>query len=370
MKKDHILKTFFYIIYLIALTEIILRVPIVYERIFSNYEVRFPPIKVFLSKSQPDKEVLYFFFDKDSKVEFNYPIYKFFRKKINKIDININSYGFRGKKITENKSANTKRIIFLGDSFTFGWGLSDEETYPEKICKQLSQITNDLKFECVNLAMPGNNIFNSYQIFLNIALKFNPDIVIFGQNINDVESTLIQFDDTKNQLFINNRIADLFDGAPYNLGYEDNILGFSYLYRLFDFLIFAYKAKKEAIKYYNEIYTEKNLYYLNQNINSLIELKNACEIRKINFLVLLFPIFYKLGDNYPFKNIHNFFHYIYFQNNIAYIDFYDYFKDMDDYKLWIHPKDKHPNNIATSLISNKTVDFLLRNNYLNIRRIK
>lgn len=81
MKKKHILNAFFYIIYLIALTEIILRIPIIYERIFSSYEVRFPPTKVYLNSSLTDKEVLYFFFNPYSKIEFSYPIYNLIEKK-------------------------------------------------------------------------------------------------------------------------------------------------------------------------------------------------------------------------------------------------------------------------------------------------
>lgn len=40
-------------------------------------------------------------------------------------------------------------VIFMGDSFTFGYGLSDEETFPSIYCKQLRR-------ECVNLGHPGS----------------------------------------------------------------------------------------------------------------------------------------------------------------------------------------------------------------------
>lgn len=365
MKKKHILNAFFYIIYLIALTEIILRIPIIYERIFSSYEVRFPPTKVYLNNSLTDKDVLYFFFNPDSQIEFNYPIYNLFEKKMKKIEIKTNNYGFRGKNFTEIKTDKTIRIIFLGDSYTFGWGLKDEETYPQKICNELSKtMTNNIQFECLNFAIPGNNIFNSYHIFMNIALKFKPDIVIFGQNINDVECNMLQYDSIKKQICMNERIADLFDGAPYNFKFEDDVLGFSYFYRLISFLIFSQRNTKETIEYYKELYTEKNWDFFNININSLIKLKIACELEDIYFLVLLFPIFYNLKDDYPFKNIHFFLREIYIKNNVSFIDFYEHFKDIDDYKLWVHPQDKHPNSLATSIISAKTVEFLLKNNYL------
>jgi hypothetical protein len=39
-------------------------------------------------------------------------------------------------------------VIFVGDSFTYGWGLSDEETFATIYCRSLH-------LECVNLGVPG-----------------------------------------------------------------------------------------------------------------------------------------------------------------------------------------------------------------------
>ncbi len=40
-------------------------------------------------------------------------------------------------------------VIFLGDSFTYGYGLSDEQTFPSLYCKRRN-------LACVNLGMPGS----------------------------------------------------------------------------------------------------------------------------------------------------------------------------------------------------------------------
>ena len=40
-------------------------------------------------------------------------------------------------------------VVFPGDSFTYGYGLSDEQTFASLYCKRLN-------LECVNLGIPGS----------------------------------------------------------------------------------------------------------------------------------------------------------------------------------------------------------------------
>ena len=49
--------------------------------------------------------------------------------KINHKPVRVNSHGTRGREFSVEKPPNTFRIVSLGDSKTFGWGLSEEETY-------------------------------------------------------------------------------------------------------------------------------------------------------------------------------------------------------------------------------------------------
>src|SRR6266404_2609660 len=49
--------------------------------------------------------------------------------KIGHKPVHINARGTRGREFQEKKSPNMLRILCLGDSRTFGWGLSEAETY-------------------------------------------------------------------------------------------------------------------------------------------------------------------------------------------------------------------------------------------------
>jgi len=62
---------------------------------------------------------------------------------------NINRYGFRG---TENRLL-PGQVAVIGDSFVFGWGVSDDETWPAKLQDHLSKTGAPLKV--YNLGRPG-----------------------------------------------------------------------------------------------------------------------------------------------------------------------------------------------------------------------
>jgi hypothetical protein len=49
--------------------------------------------------------------------------------------VHINSHGTRGPEFAAQKPAGTLRVLSLGDSRTFGWGLADDETYSRRLEK-------------------------------------------------------------------------------------------------------------------------------------------------------------------------------------------------------------------------------------------
>jgi len=57
--------------------------------------------------------------------------------KVDHKPVHVNSLGTRGPEFVAAKPAGTLRILSLGDSRTFGWGLTDEETYSRKLEKSL-----------------------------------------------------------------------------------------------------------------------------------------------------------------------------------------------------------------------------------------
>lgn len=62
--------------------------------------------------------------------------------KVDHRPVHINRLGTRGPEFQIEKPARTFRILSLGDSRTFGWGLADEETYSRRVEQLLNEFGN------------------------------------------------------------------------------------------------------------------------------------------------------------------------------------------------------------------------------------
>lgn len=94
----------------------------------------------------------------------------------------------RTSPITKEKPIKTKRIISIGDSFTWGWKVSNENTIPHQLETILNQNkSQDFdKIEVLNAGMTASTITNSYEGLKNYDVNFSPDVVILTFCENDI----------------------------------------------------------------------------------------------------------------------------------------------------------------------------------------
>lgn len=101
--------------------------------------------------------------------------------KVGHKSVRINSLGTRGPEFLAAKPPKTFRILSLGDSRTFGWGLSEEDTYSSLVAKQAQQILGDsTKVEIINAGVNAWSYAQMYVYFRDIGLAYNPDLVIIA----------------------------------------------------------------------------------------------------------------------------------------------------------------------------------------------
>jgi len=91
---------------------------------------------------------------------------KFFQNKTYR----INKLGLRGREVAEFKSAG--RIITLGNSCTFGWGVPLEDIYASRLEKNLNE-----RYEVINGAIPGYTSFQGKIFLQKDLIKLQPDFV-------------------------------------------------------------------------------------------------------------------------------------------------------------------------------------------------
>jgi len=100
------------------------------------------------------------------------------------VNIRINNYGFRGEDITLKKKPGMKRILVMGDSFTFGVGAEENETIPYLVEKYLKERAKFV--EVINAGIGGSSPLSNYLKARDEYLEFSPDIVIYFFDFSDL----------------------------------------------------------------------------------------------------------------------------------------------------------------------------------------
>lgn len=77
------------------------------------------------------------------------------------------------------------RIIGIGDSGMFGWGVNQGEEYMAVLRSNLNARADGPRFEVMHVAVPGYNTQLEVESLRVKGLKYNPDIVIVGWCDND-----------------------------------------------------------------------------------------------------------------------------------------------------------------------------------------
>ena len=76
------------------------------------------------------------------------------------------------------------RILFLGDSCTFGYGLPHDQTFVHQTELRLRQAFPSLSIECINGGVPGYTLFQGWRALETRGFALHPDAVVltFGWN--------------------------------------------------------------------------------------------------------------------------------------------------------------------------------------------
>jgi hypothetical protein len=151
--------------------------------------------------------------------------------------LNTNSRGLRGKQeFSYEKHSNKIRILILGDSFTFGDQVSDNETYSYYLQKMIPDA------EVINMGVHGYGHDQMLIYLKEEGVKYKPDIVILGFLSMDMSRNILQFRDYAKPKFVLTNDSIRITGYP--IPRPEDILQWNWIRpRLYDiWLILKHKA--------------------------------------------------------------------------------------------------------------------------------
>lgn len=101
-------------------------------------------------------------------------------------EVKINAHGLRDEEISYAKAADEKRILVLGDSVAFGWGVSQGETFSDRMEFLLREQAGE-RWQVINAGVNGYNT-EQEAAFLRIeGMRYSPDYVLLIYVSNDVD---------------------------------------------------------------------------------------------------------------------------------------------------------------------------------------
>jgi len=98
-----------------------------------------------------------------------------------------NAEGFRERRVPGAKPAGVMRIVVLGDSFTQGYGVEEDEAYPRVLERLLDARDPKRRYEVINLGVPGACTVDYVPNLRDVGLAYEPDLVLVGLMANDVQ---------------------------------------------------------------------------------------------------------------------------------------------------------------------------------------
>jgi hypothetical protein len=95
--------------------------------------------------------------------------------------------GIRAPAPALDKPAGSVRVVGIGDSVMFGWGVPYEQSYLPALEARLRAAAPERGWEIVNLAVPGYNTVMEVETLRVKGRRFKPDVVVVGYVWNDLD---------------------------------------------------------------------------------------------------------------------------------------------------------------------------------------
>ncbi len=101
------------------------------------------------------------------------------------VPVTINSRGWRDGEYSLKKPAGVRRIMVVGDSVTFGYGVKLEEMFAKLLERGLNS-RGPGRYEVISLGGAGGNTYSQSRIIKENVAIYDPDLVILAFNLNDI----------------------------------------------------------------------------------------------------------------------------------------------------------------------------------------
>jgi hypothetical protein len=258
------------------------------------------------------------------------------------VPVAINSHGLRDHEYSEQKPADVYRIVMLGDSTTFGWGVPLEETAAKILERDLNRtgIPGYARVEVLNAGVGNYGTVQEVAHYRTFDRIFHPNLVVLVYFINDPE--------------------------PVPVERSPGLLGRSYLLAFtvsrYDALLRFVGRRPPWYEYYARLYDEGQP-GLRPAEDALGELAALTRADGAALLAAMLPELHQIeGISYRFAREQRKIEDVLAADGIPVVDLIEGLRGHGpESSLWVTPADPHPNGKANALIAAQMEAWILAN---------
>ncbi|MDO6596424.1 SGNH/GDSL hydrolase family protein [Oceanihabitans sp. 2_MG-2023] len=242
------------------------------------------------------------------------------------VDFKTNAEGFRDR--DHELNANTTKIAVLGDSFTMGTGVKEQETYVYQTERTLNNSNKNENYEVFNFGVSGYALSNYITILKRNTLNYNPDLVVIGFCAS-------------NDHF---EIGTDFSLEDFTIKPKKNVFWDSYIKKLLQIKLKATATEPVS-------YNTANINYIDKQFKTL---QNILSQNNSKGLIFYLDLVYDPIRVATIKKLSE-------KNNLLFLDVSEFFQNKNLFKYIVNELDPHPNGKANQIFAEKLSSYILAN---------
>lgn len=266
-----------------------------------------------------------------------------------RIEYAHNRWGLRDRDYPARGPRDRRRVLLLGDSFTYGLGVADDAAiFPEILERQLSASVPG-GVDVLNGGIPASLTDDWIALWRRVVGPFDPDAVVavfFLRDGTPFASIPEFFDRIRGQLAYRDREAPLYR--------------YSYLFRFARDRISRAEIAERYTRAFRRAYlgdAEERAEWERAQAN-LLWLRDDAARRSIAMGLAVFPVLVELSERHPFRDVDALVERFAVENGIPVHDLLPDFRGRRAPDLWVSPLDQHPNARAHAIAADALLPFV------------
>lgn len=268
-----------------------------------------------------------------------------------------NSAGFRGPELPVERSGGV-RIACLGDSYTFGEGVGDDQTWPAQLREVLARRFPQAGVEVLNCGVNAYETRQERRLLETRVLDYAPDLVLLAFFLNDAavraEGELAGFEYGRPSWL--HRTLTLHEPARTLRSWSRLLDGLADRVVRREYLVFLGESRSRLYA------PDSPGWRLAQT--ELVRARDLCAARGIPFAVVLYPLLFRRGEVLASHEAYRTVAEHCRAHDIAVLDLEPAFLPHDVDALRVHPVDSHPNAEGHRIAAEAIADFVARAGWL------